>query len=620
MKQLVPSILFVASIICILCVGFYPQMCVLFYPAFCGLALALFIQTYSILRVKKQATIKAYYKPDSILHRYFAHFTLVRFVSFFVALVGSVTLFFMLIFPSGSEIFLLCLLVPISIYGFRVINFICKANISGDFASVLALKYTAIVCALVACLIEIIFANSAQGAPIMDTQTHYQNLLQSYHIAQMPCQIWQEIFAFILLKKAILDMLYANVADTYLHIGLEILFACGHFASFVSFCLLCVGSERGIYKYFALKKPKREAKENQIIESTQDLPAHTRSFRQFFTMLFFLISLYIAFNISIHLQSLAKSTSALPPLLSSQILEKNAPYITLSIQGAQGFINSSDVPALTHKLQSNVADFQSQLDSAVQGSVDEYFVKEEVIINEYSKWYFSVYGEYTRLFYAAIGKGEEIAQEQFIFLLKTYTPYDLEAHLNDIYDKALANLKPHLQQSFNFFITYKKPNNAQFTQNLSFSEINHKLDLLSPRATDGIAAIFSASVAGSMILKSSAKMLGKSTAKVVGKTAVKKGISTTAGAGGAILCGALAPLCAIGFFVASDYAINSVDEVLNEDAFKAQMREGFTQWKIQLKNSLVSYNAQLSKQILQTIPLESSPTSSSSQADSIHAN
>lgn len=73
------------------------------------------------------------------------------------------------------------------------------------------------------------------------------------------------------------------------------------------------------------------------------------------------------------------------------------------------------------------------------------------------------------------------------------------------------------------------------------------------------------------------------------------------------MCGPFAPLCAIGFFVATDVVINSVDEALNQEEFKNQMRKGFDMWEIQLKNSLVGYNSQLSKQIYENLGLDSQP-------------
>lgn len=586
MKQFLPLLLFILSILCILCVGFYPQLCVLLYVAFIGQFIALFMQSYGILKIKKQAIIKAYYKQDSLLYRYFGRFLFVKVTTFFIALIGSVPLFFMLVFPSGGDILIFCLLVPLSIYSLRVINFICKANISADFAPTIAKKYTAIFCALLACIGEMFIHSYGDSiSHTLDIQSHYQSLLHNYGVSEMTCQWWQEFFGFVLLKKAVLDVLYQSVADTYLHIGLNLLFICGHFASFASFALLCIGS-------ISCKESAPLGQENLL------------SVKQFFAMLFFLIFLYIAFNISIHLQPLAKSNKDLPTLLSTQLLSHNNQYIELSIQGAHTFIHTKDLLSLHQRFEENVNDFQQSLNFTTQESINEYLAQKERIIDEYSKWYFSVRGEYTRLFYAAIGKGEDIAQEQFLFLLKSYTPYDLQEHLNGIYDTHIENLKLRLEQSFSFFTTHKKPSNATISFALSFKDINAQISSLSPRATDGVAALLGASVIGAMILKTSGKALAKSTAKAVSKSVAKKSLSGAVGAGGSIVCGVFAPLCAIGFFVASDYAINSVDEMINEDEFKRQMREGFDLWELQLKNSLISYNSQLSKQILEKLSLQ----------------
>ncbi|MCX2716631.1 hypothetical protein OQH61_02650 [Helicobacter sp. MIT 21-1697] len=594
MKHLFLPLLFICSIISILCVGFYPYLSLLFYPAFFGIFVVLFAYSYEVLKVRKQATIKAYYKRDSFLYRYFGHFFLTKIVSLVIALVGSVSLFFMLVFPSGSEILIFCLLVPCSVYGFRLVYLICNANLSPDFAPILAKKYTALITAFLALMCEVALNNFA---PIVlesnDIHAHYLVLMENYNIAQMHSHFWQELFGFILLKKALLDVLYFSIADSYLHFALILLFACGHFASFASFSLMCVGGI--VPKTHLEQKSKNEQDTPTIIES--------RAFKQFFAMVFFLIFIYIAFNVSIHLQPLAKHHH-LPPLLSEQILKENESYIQISMQGAQSLIRSNDLPSLEYKIKENLAFFESHLNTDTEKIVNEYLAHKERIIDEYSKWYFSVRGEYTRLFYAAIGKGEDIAQEQFIFLLKAHTPYDLQEHLNNMYDTHIENLKSRLKQSFGFFTTHKKPSNAAISLTLSLEDINAQINSLSPRATDGVAALLGASVVGAMILKSSGKAVAKSTAKAVSKSVAKKGLSGAVGAGGSIVCGMFAPLCAIGFFVASDYAINTIDEALNQDEFKRQMREGFDLWELQLKNSLISYNSQLSKQILEKLSLQ----------------
>lgn len=572
-------------------VGYSPQYCILLYPAFFMLFIALFIQTYEVLKVKKQATIKAYYKQDSWLSRHFGRFLFVKIISGIFACVGSVSLFFMLLFPSGSDIFIFCVLVPYSIYAFKVAKIICKANINLDFAYILAKKYSALFCAVCACAGEFILNSFAlQQIHITSFQGHYEMLLESFHIAQMPCQWWQELFGFIVLKKAIVDMLYFS--NDSLRIVLNVLFAFGYFSSFVSFSLLSLSG------YSTHMESKIQTFDN------------SRAFKQFFAVVFFLIFVCLAFYVSSLLQPLAKSSKfaaeiLAPEILATQFLAQNQQYIEVSIQGVQSFVNTKDIADLQHKIESTLKDFEINLNHATQASLEEYLAKKEIIIDEYSKWYFSVYGEYTRLFYAAIGRGEDIAQEQFVFLLKAYTPNDLQERLNRVYDVEFDKLKKRLEQDFSFFTINKKPSNAFISHSLSFDDFTQNLNVLNPRATDGIAALLGASVVGAMIIKTSSKAMAKTGVKLVGKSVAKKGLSGAAGAGGSLVCGPFAPLCAIGFFVAADVGINSVDEALNQEAFKNQMREGFTQWEIQLKNSLVSYNSQLSKQIYENLRLDS---------------
>lgn len=602
MRQYLPLALFICSVICILCVGFYPHLCTLLYLAFMGIFIALSIYTYEILKVKKQATIKAYYKLDSLLYRYFGRFFIVKIISVFVALVGSISVFLMLVFPSGSDILLLCLLTPCSVYALKIIYRICKANISDNFAPILAKKYTALICAAIATICAMWLNANPPSLPYnLDIQAYYEILLERYYVAQMPSRLITEFFGFVLLKKAVIDILLAQLDDSYLYIALSLLFICGYFASFASFALLCIGSlSLESASFTSHKIDSVNAANTESANDKQDF-TQSRAFRQFFAMVFFLIFIYIAFNISIHLQSLAKHHK-LPATIGAQILKDNEPYIQMSIQGVQSFIRANDIPLLQKQVAKNLVSFENALNSDIESTINEYLAHKEIIIERYSQWYFSVFGEYTRLFYAAIGRGEDIAQEQFITLLKAHTPYDLQERLNRIYDKHFDMLKARLEQSFRFYMNAKKPHSAHISQRLSFDDFSQKLDILNPRASDGIAALLGASVAGAMILKASGKAIAKSSAKVIGKSVAKKSLGGAIGAGGgSLLCGSFAPLCAIGFFVASDYAINSVDEALNEAAFKQQMRDGFNTWEQHLKDELKDYNAKLSQVILNNI-------------------
>lgn len=587
MKEILSLSFFAISLVCVLLVGFYPQYCVLLFPSFFMQYIALFLQTYEVLRVRKQAVIKAYFREDSLLSKYFGRFLFVKIVSAVVALIGSVSLFFTLLFPAASDIFLLCVLVPCSIYAFKVFCLICRANISPDFATIVAKKYTALFCAFCACMAQFML-HGFTPLSVSNLQEYYQSLVEMYRISEIPCAWWQEFFGFVLLKKAIVDMLYSQ--NSSLRLLFTTLFVFGYFTSFMSFSLLCLSS------YSPL--------ESRADSKVQEEGRGHRALGRFFQMIFFLIFVYVAFYLSAYMQPLARSSKPLPDILASQILTQNHQYIEVSVRGVQGFVDTRDLPSLQAKLQATLSDFDKELNHATQASINEYLAKKEVIIDEYSQWYFSVYGEYTRLFYAALGRGEEIAQEQFIFLLKTYTPNDLQEQLYRVYDTHLQRLKIDLERDFSFFTIDIKPHNAPITHAISFDDINQKLDVLSPRASDGVAALLGASVVGAMILKASGKALAKTSAKLVGKSVVKKGASSAVGAGGSLVCGAFAPLCAIGFFVASDVAINRVDEELNQESFKAQMREGFERWEIQLKNSLIDYNTQLSSQIYENLKLE----------------
>lgn len=577
-------ILSISSVLSFVVVGFYPSLCTFLYPACGGIFISLWFYNYEILKSKKQATIKAYIKPYSFLYRYFSHFLFTKILSFFVALFGGLSLIFTLLFPSRIDVFLFCLLIPFSIYSLRVIFFLLNSNISEDFAPILARKYTAVFSALCACTAslcyEIFFPHTLNIK--VDVLSHYNFLLEAWDIQDMKCILWQNIFSFILLKKAIFDVFYAGIEHELLRNGLRLCMFGANFICFFSFSLLCVG-------FFPLKR--------------MDENKTKRAFYAFFATLFFLIFTSIALVLSSHLQALVKTNP--DDFISTRFLKEQHDVINMSIQGTQNLINISDIPHIQEKFASHINGFENTLNEVSTKQIDEYLAKKEEIIDAFSKWYFSIYGEYTRLFYAAIGKGEDLAREQFVFLLKSHTPYDLQEHLKNLYDENLRDLHARLAQSVNLYSVTKNKNVA-IKEELNFDYFFNSLDMLNPRTSDKISSTLGLSIIGALVLKSSGKIVakgvGKSSAKLIAKGAVKKGASATV-ASSSVFCGAFAPLCAIGLYVASDYAINSVDEALNEEEFKQAMREGINTWEIQLKHSLISYNCHLSNQVRELIPL-----------------
>lgn len=498
---------------------------------------------------------------------------------------GSFCLVFIFLVPSQGELILYALLLPLSWYVFRICKNICLDNLNSAFAPILAKKYTAILCAFCACLAGIYLTQPTATHATLNEQ--YESLLalsnaESLSCGWLVCEYLKEIVGFVLLKKAILDLMFAQAQGTLMQSIFACVYAFGHFGAFMSFSLLSLGGVR-------LDSQKC---------SIGFLPS-------------FLCLLSFSFIMSFG--------TYLPPhstLLSSKFATQNTAYIELYLQGMEVFIDVRDVDSINWRLQKQLDEFRSELDRAVFESIDRYFAHKDSIIEGYSQWYFSVYGEYTRLLYSAFGEGEQVAQDQFLALLEAYAPFDLQAELNGLYNAHIERLKNKIQQKLKLFSTQNIPSDARIESRFGFDDFAHKLDLLTPHKSDGISAILSASIIGGLILKNSGKILnrgfGKSLEKgaqkgvgrLVGKSVAKRGVSSAVGASGSVLCGAFAPLCAIGVFVASDFAINKIDQTLNEEAFKARMKVGIEEWELQLKNSLASYNSQLSEEILPLLPFE----------------
>lgn len=565
-------ICFILAIFILLLVGFYPSLCNALYIAFLLLFITLYAEIFSILKINKLAKIKAYYKNNSLLEKYFSGFVVARLFSVFIALCGSFALFFMLLFPSGSDIFLLCILVPIIIYLYRIINSFVASNVAVEFAYILAKKYSVLVCAVIACIAAFALTSYPQ---IDDLQIHFNNLKIRSNVDMLDSRIWQNLFEFFLFKKAVLDFFVSSIDDKYLYTAVMLMYAIGNFSAFASFCLLVLSYKNA--------ESKADSSDSKTLNSV--------AFRRFFAMLFFLIFLYIAFNISIYLQPLAKSHASVNSLISPSILQTSQHYIQISLEGSQRVIKSTELDSLIERINKKSDEFKNILDEASLDIIEQYFLQKDRIIDEYSKWYFSVYGEYARLFYSSLGKAEEYAQEEFIKLLKIHSPYSLEEKLESMYARQFDSFKKQINNDFMLFSSVA--DNKQISQQINIDSMHSKLDLLSPRASDGVAAIFTLSTAGVMILKASGKSIAKTTGKIIGKSVAKKGSSALSGIGSSLMCGYFAPLCAIGVFVASDFAINSIDEALNEKEFKQKMHDGFNEFESKLKNSLQDYNTQL---------------------------
>lgn len=513
-------------------------------------------------------------------------------LSICLGLFGSICLVFMLLLPSQGELMLCAFLLPLSLYIFRLIKNICLANLNAEFAPILAKKYTAIVCAFCACLAGIYLVQPVVAHSTLKEQYDYLLTLsnvESLACASLPCKWLKEALGFMLLKKAVLDLMFVQAEGTLMYSVFVCLYAFGHLSAFTTFSLLCQSSVR--------------------------LDSEKLSIGFMPSLLCLLVFSFI-FSFSSYFQT--PSTQNI--LLSSKFLTQNTRYIELYLEGIKVFIDVRDLDSISQRLAKQIDELKMELDGAVVDSVEKYFAHKDFIVEGYSQWYFSVYGEYTRLLYSAFGKGEQIAQEQFIELLKAYTPFDLQSTLDSLYDEHLEHFKNRIQQSLKLFSTQIIPSESSIESHFIFDDFAHKLDLLAPRQTDGVSAILGASVVGGLIAKSSGKFLSKgmqikglegwaqkSAGQLVGKNVAKRGMSSVIGTSGSAICGAFAPLCAIGVFALSDYALNKIDQVMNEEEFKSMMKAGIKEWELQLKNSLTSYNSQLSEEIFQLMPFETKP-------------
>ncbi len=233
-------------------------------------------------------------------------------------------------------------------------------------------------------------------------------------------------------------------------------------------------------------------------------------------------------------------------------------------------------------LQKSLQDINNTIDE----NIDRAFVIVYKNIDRFLDFHYSIKGEYMELGSAAMGKAENLIQENLFPKEFTTILQNSQTHIQDRYIK---NLYKHLE-------TLQKDALEGVDQELNsklFQKLQHNIDMRIESQKIKIASFVGIAFTSKIISAITAKIALKAGSKAVGKGAIKSGAkvatSLEASASGAI-CGPFAWICApiagITAWFGSDAIIIKVDEKLHRKEFKKELIEIIDSQKEQIKHDL----------------------------------
>lgn len=246
-----------------------------------------------------------------------------------------------------------------------------------------------------------------------------------------------------------------------------------------------------------------------------------------------------------------------------------------------------NIVTMTENLTENSKD---EIESIILDKVEDVYAPVYSQIDNFSDFHYSVHGEYTELYAAIFGKVEEKLQERL------FEPANFNEGMKDA-------LKAINSETIEIIKNYSSNINLNVKKELDISGEESKFlmqeilaytqkNMLSRYQDETFLGFRGLGLAGSevsgvMIKVISAKLASIITKKVIVKAAVKggtklAGVAASAAAGGSagVLCGPGAVICSpvgaviggiVGWF-ATDKIIVEVDQFLNEDEFKNDLK------------------------------------------------
>lgn len=283
-----------------------------------------------------------------------------------------------------------------------------------------------------------------------------------------------------------------------------------------------------------------------------------------------------------------------------------------------------------HIIQSQQAQVTQQIQRHIEQLLDDTFAPVHEKIPEFADWYYSLTAEYMRYAHAIGGNIAGYLQDQL--LQRVFHPAQLEQLIDDLPTTVNSSLKQLLGEGRQTIIQQlqsmaaahsiqDQPELTELSGQLNLdpllnieSDLNEQLinrQLISVLAATGTGVAVGKGLGALMVKKSLTKIAaGKSfqaasslLAKLTVKSALKGGGTLGAAASGMVICSPTGPgalLCGIvagvAAWVAVDAAIINLDEMLNREAFEADMHHVVSeqQKKLSLAYS-EAYSALLAK-------------------------
>jgi hypothetical protein len=266
------------------------------------------------------------------------------------------------------------------------------------------------------------------------------------------------------------------------------------------------------------------------------------------------------------------------------------------------------VEALTADLVAFAGEERSLTAGEIEAAVDGAFATLEPAVDVYLDWYFSLPGEYGRLWHAIAGDAAAFMHGKFqnIVLADGAFGDRLERELGDIENRSNGRMR-QMGSRYAEDLRHALEDNrclADAVPSVEQQGINGDLLNVTGAAAGsitGVAAgmVLAARLGPRVAARPGANGLFRAAAGAFGKTAGKRGASAGGAAAaatmicgpsgpGAVLCGAFA---GIGTWLAVDVLVLRVDEYLNRDRMRADTMAALNESRQQLVEALAAANA-----------------------------
>lgn len=536
--------------------------------AFCFIVLFVLVWIeLSLIRFNNRVIFRnAAINEDSILYRLLSK----KISSFIFSLVGafviSFSCFSLLLFVNFINIFIVCLFIPIcSMLLFFVLNkSLKKLGLKDEFRFYKVKQFSALLTSFLSFVLLFVFMTfyTNDFVQVLNNDLDFLNKVESLQgiLFYQSGAIFVESKLFILLFKALIKI----------EAFIEVLAFTKEFKflSLVFFIILVFFSASGFYGFSLLSLNLRES---------------NKSFLAFY-FLIVLIMLFFKQN------EFSYKTDS--PILS--FINKPSEYIEVSLDSVTSIINTQDLRALNSLNSFYLDSIKNDIDSSIESMLKDYFnssdylSKKENLINDYASWYFSLDTSFLRQIYLMGDLGIDICiwsgicknktnfalnqmNQKLNELIKDYDIFSeiengyIDNNINSLYREKIEFFNNKLKENIDFFSIHKNKD-INIISHIDFDNLvfnsNINVDFSKMIFSQGFG--FYASLISSKFMQQFLiKLFSKHSLTLNNLTSnlAIKSISSSSG----ILSFGLG-------FLASEYALNKIDEALNKNKFQNNIK------------------------------------------------